>query len=383
MKRAARLGLLFALGLGSRAVEAQEGEMFLGGDLDSGGGSSTALSAPWRGGRHSGPVPDYHLVHRGDTLWDICGYYYGNPWDWPRVWSNNPTIQNPHWIYPNDRVRLGNGTGGAGGGTGGPSAAPAGESGVRVSRLGSDTSGAPVRLRNTGFLDEDALEHAGDIAGSPVDHMMLTANDEIYVRYADDEDEPPSNGTELTIYRHIDESERDDDESGDLVRILGTAVVRSYDREHKMVRAQIVDAYEPIERGFRVAEAPRRIENVPPRANDRDLDTTISATLFPRHLVGDQQLVFVEVGSEEGVQVGNRFFILHESDPWFDSVPLGRQHALGADGRTSPASGTEYPPEVVGEARVVSVRPHSSTLLMTRAVVEIAVGDRAQMRQGF
>lgn len=382
MKRAVRLGWLLAVGLGTRTVDAQEGELFLGDDVSGSMGNRTELSAPWRGGRHSGPVPDYHLVHRGDTLWDICGYYYGNPWDWPRVWANNPDIANPHWIYPNDRVRLGNGAGGGSATAAGASANGSGDSGLQIGGRRADTSGAPIRLRNTGYLDENALEHAGDIAGSPVDHMMLTANDEIYIRYAEGE-EHPRNGTELTIYRHIEESERDSDESGELVRILGTAVVRGYDREHDMVRAEIIEAFEPIERGFRVAEVPRRIENVPPRANDRDLDTTISATLFPRHLVGDQQLVFVEVGSEEGVQPGNRFFVVHDTDPWFDSVPLGRQHALGAEGRTTPASGVEYPPEVVAEARVVAVRPHSSTLLVTRSVVEIAVGDRAQMRNGF
>src|SRR5450432_2350676 len=53
-------------------------------------------------------VPDIHLVRRGDTLWDLCGHYYQNPWAWPKVWSYNPQIANPHWIYPGDQVRLRN-----------------------------------------------------------------------------------------------------------------------------------------------------------------------------------------------------------------------------------------------------------------------------------
>ena len=53
-----------------------------------------------------GPLPELHVVRSGDTLWDICFYYFNDPWQWPKVWSYNPQITNPHWIYPGDLVRL-------------------------------------------------------------------------------------------------------------------------------------------------------------------------------------------------------------------------------------------------------------------------------------
>src|SRR5262249_13197606 len=55
---------------------------------------------------HAGPTPELHVVRSGDTLWDICFYYFNDPWQWPKVWSYNPQITNPHWIYPGDLVRL-------------------------------------------------------------------------------------------------------------------------------------------------------------------------------------------------------------------------------------------------------------------------------------
>src|SRR5262249_18431372 len=51
-------------------------------------------------------APDVHLVRKGDTLWDLCDQYFQNPWQWPTVWSYNSQIQNPHWIYPGDQLRL-------------------------------------------------------------------------------------------------------------------------------------------------------------------------------------------------------------------------------------------------------------------------------------
>src|SRR5205085_7400593 len=55
---------------------------------------------------HPGPTPELHVVRKGDTLWDICFYYFNDPWQWPKIWSYNAQITNPHWIYPGDLVRL-------------------------------------------------------------------------------------------------------------------------------------------------------------------------------------------------------------------------------------------------------------------------------------
>ena len=51
-------------------------------------------------------MPDYHIVQSGDTLWDISAYYHGDPYLWPKVWSWNEHVTNPHWIFPGDRIRL-------------------------------------------------------------------------------------------------------------------------------------------------------------------------------------------------------------------------------------------------------------------------------------
>ena len=59
-----------------------------------------------QGGAFSGVVPDSYTVKHGDTLWAICDTYFQNPYQWPRIWSYNPQIQNPHWIYPGDQVKL-------------------------------------------------------------------------------------------------------------------------------------------------------------------------------------------------------------------------------------------------------------------------------------
>ncbi|NOH81392.1 LysM peptidoglycan-binding domain-containing protein [Vibrio sp. RE86] len=51
-------------------------------------------------------APTSYTVVKGDTLWDISELYLDSPWLWPRLWQVNPEIDNPHLIYPGDRLNL-------------------------------------------------------------------------------------------------------------------------------------------------------------------------------------------------------------------------------------------------------------------------------------
>jgi hypothetical protein len=51
-------------------------------------------------------VSETHSVQGGDTLWDLCSKYLNSPWYWPKIWSYNPQLTNPHWIYPGNELRF-------------------------------------------------------------------------------------------------------------------------------------------------------------------------------------------------------------------------------------------------------------------------------------
>jgi hypothetical protein len=54
----------------------------------------------------AGEAPDSYVVQTGDTLFDICDQLLGEASYWPKLWSLNPEIKNPHYVFPGMKIRF-------------------------------------------------------------------------------------------------------------------------------------------------------------------------------------------------------------------------------------------------------------------------------------
>ncbi len=314
-------------------------------------------------------TPETHLVLKGDTLWSVTGHYVGSSWEWPRIWSYNPEITNPHWIYPGSILKLRLGS---------EEQVATLLSGGKVKIKTSLHKSNAVFLRNEGFLERDALEAAGVITGANSEHMLLDVYDQIYVRFEDPKFAKA--GQELAIFAEVPQDQRLDDEEGELIRVYGTVRIEDYDHDTQLSRGVIVESLDPVERGYKVAPMKRRFVEVEPRTNRKGIRAKVVASLRPQRLNGDSGVVFVNVGREQGVEVGNRFIVVSSGDPWQQSMD---SHPRRLGSTVELPDQPNYPDEAIAELRVVDVRKHTAACMVTSSVREVLVQDRAEMPKGY
>jgi hypothetical protein len=343
-----------------------------GGSVHGGSDSSFVLGG---GQVRGGGVPGIHVVRRGDTLWGICDYYFQNPYQWPRVWSFNPQIQNPHWIYPGDQVRLRTGEIAQPTQTAGPSLVD------RRKQVPPET----VFLRNEGFIEDESGNDWGDITGSREDKEILSDFDEVYIRIAGTHDVKV--GQELTVFREVKRAG-----GGKLIQIQGTVKIDQWNPKERIARGRITESLDTIERGARVGPVGRRFEVVPPTRDEKDVTATVLTSVQPHVVYGQNQVVFLDKGEEDGLRPGNRMFVLKKGDQWHESlttrssakrIALEDPSPAATENVPRPRSDDQLPEEVQAELRVINVRKHTSMALVISSRREIEVGDPAFARKGF
>jgi hypothetical protein len=341
--------------------------------------------------------PPIHLVRPGDTLWDLSDNYYGNPWQWPKIWSMNPQVTNPHWIYPGDQLRmapgdgagmslydrLGPGKGGAGNGAGGNGLVN------HRQRLAKDT----IVLRDQGFIGDLDKDTWGEVAGAVEEQMLLSEGNHVFVLFHGDKLARP--GDKLTIFRNVrmpDKVEGARKPPGAVVAVVGTVRIDSVDPKKHMARSTIIESLDVIERGAKVGPVRREFDVVPPLKAQAAVTARVLTSVYPHVYFGQNQVVFLDHGSEDGLRHGNRLVVLRKGDTWRSSLSrkserdrmrLDTAEQVEVERTPLPGDDDQFPEEAVAELRVLSTERYSALAFVVQTRRELLPGDVALTRVGF
>ena len=304
-------------------------------------------------------------MRRGDTLWDICFLYFNDPWQWPKIWSYNPQITNPHWIYPGDLVRL-LPRGVFAQRPTAPAEPESPASPAPVDALPAPQRRIEVGIKQTAFVEKSDLDTSITITGAVDEKTLLGAGDQVYLSYP--ASRPPTVGNRYSIYVPNNVVRSGGTEVGAYVHVLGTLEVLSV-KQDKQARGLIVEANQEIERGAKVGPLLKTFKTVPPVLPRVDAQGTVVAMLTYDQLVGQGEVVFVDLGKRSGVEVGNRMFVVRRGD----ALPARMNKQTGQDDR-------KFPARALGEIVIVDVGDRISVGLVTLAVQEMNIGDIVMMQ---
>ena len=327
-------------------------------------------------------APDQHRVVKGDTLWDISGAFLEHPWCWPQVWGmNREEIRNPHWIYPGqivyfDRVRgrLSLTKPGSGDGDGGlpvlrlsPQVRSEG-----LERGAIDTIPANVIepfLTQPLVVEKDALEGAPRIAASGESRLYLGTGDKVYVRGN------LQGATEFQVFR-----------PGGPLRDPTTGAVLAHEATYvgtaKLVKAAVpgVDVHTMLVSssvtemgvGDRLIPAPPpAVRNYMPHAPASVIDARVMSIYAGVTHAGQSQVVTVNRGSIDGLDVGSVLQLYHFGKTVAD--PGARKGFFGMKQPT-----IKLPDEQYGSLFIFRVFGRVSYGLIMQVTAPVEVGDVAK-----
>ncbi len=339
-------------------------------------------------GKNSAPG-EVHTVVKGDTLWDLSQRYLGTPWYWPKVWSYNPEIANPHWIYPGNLVRfgpageevptqieVGSGTAGKNGPSSSDDEVSPGEmvseadlEKVHVSgKIGYQPHSNQTHVNQVGFVTSKELDESGHIDSSFSERDMLSAPDTVYLSFKNHGSAKV--GDRYVVFKTLAQVDHPITGAhfGFVTQFLGSVKVLTL--SDGLVTAVLVDSWDEIRRGDLIGPYGEQLSKaVSPRPNERELTGFVAASLTPDlWLLGEHHLVVVDRGSADGVQVGNTFTVIRQGDRGGEFDKPSRSH----DAR--------FPTEPIASCMAVDVKEKATTCLLTRSLREVEKGDRVEMR---
>ncbi len=298
--------------------------------------------------------PTIYVVKKGDTLWGLSDRFLQDPFYWPNLWARNQVITNPHLIYPGQRVRIY------------PDRIEFIEEETATATPAPPEQVAPEKFftvsGSEGFLLETDLNASGTILQA--DHNRLVVGQEDYV-YTDIGTELGArSGDKYSILKRVKKVYHPETGSFIGYKFLPLGSLELVDLEAKSSRAIITNSYLEISPGAKLVPYRDNRREVSLKAAKTSLDGFIVETKMGTITIGKEDIVYLDLGKTQGVEVGNMLYVVRD-------VPVDETFVKRDAGT--------LPQLLLGAVVVVEVSDKTSTALVVKSVETIYLGDKVKL----
>lgn len=357
-----------------------------------------------------------YTITQGDTLWDIANSALKDPFLWPLIWKENPSITNPDLIYPGNKLTI-------------PSLAPieramqspaeaappaapepqqlaekadtatpavpapaapavatnetpaepmAAPAPAETIKVPPTAAAAPVQEEATAkqgtifekeiippLVDKYTMLSAGyvstdkwveSITGALEPRAMFGFDDIVFIKVSAPED--VKIGDKYLVFAPVKKVKhpKTGKKLGSLIKVLGILQVIEKAPGATYLTARISLSFDSIAKGNLLApyQEPTLIYAVP-QNDGRSIDGHIIDVMDSRSINGKFDMLYLDKGGNDGVKPGDRFSV------FIDPLKKG------------------FPKKIVGEAIVVQVKDQTATALVRNSTDSIARGDKVEL----
>jgi len=311
-----------------------------------------------------GVHPGVYTIQNGDTLWGVCSGFLGNPYEWPKLWSINQYITNPHYIYPGGMIIFHPGS---------ETTVPKMEIADEVSIPEDEDETAPakkkkpvsvankepevymIKLKNLSFITRKELKEAGTIIHSGEAKRMLVAGDRAFLEFR--KGKSPKIGDTFIVFDTVKKIRHPKGGKFLGYHILQKAKMKIVKIEKKAITAVITSSMADVRRDDRFIEYKSPVRKIVPKEHGKDISGYIVGSEPQHRMIGQAEFAFIDKGKAQGIQIGTTFYVVRRGDGIL------------------PTNEKRFPWVTVGKVIVVEPKEKTSTVYVIDSITELEIGD--------
>lgn len=318
-----------------------------------------------------GEEPTVYVIKKGDTLWGLSDRFLKDPHFWPNLWANNPPIANPHLIFPGQRLKVypdrivvepvSPETPAAKPEPPAPVAAPAPAKPVAEEMAPEKTF---LVRGGVGFILENDLRPSGYIISTYQNRLLVGEDDIVYTDIG--RGQGAKVGDRFSIFKNLGEVSHPVTNFIMGHKVIPLGALQLSEVEEKASKAIIAKSFMEIGPGAYLMPYRDRRREVALKASTSELSGYIIDSQTGTMAIAAGDVAFLDLGSSQGVEVGNMLYVVREIVP-------DQQYVHGTIDK--------LPAEVLGALVVVDAGEKTSTALIVKSIDTIYIGDRVELKK--